>query len=103
MLLLELTLGLLAACVTFAVVARRTLIVIGLVLATAALLLLIQHTRQVLTWILIAGFFAVALNPAVTWVQRRAAFGRRWLATLLVFLVAFAAIAGAWVSSRLRR
>ncbi len=77
-----------------AVVARRTLIVIGLVLATALLLVLVQHTRQVLTWILIAAFFAVALNPAVTWLQRRAAFGRRWLATLLVFLVAFAAIAG---------
>jgi predicted PurR-regulated permease PerM len=77
-----------------AVVARRTLIVIGLVLTTLLILLLIQAARQVLTWILIAAFFAVALHPAVTWLQRRAAFGRRWLATLLVFLVAFAAIAG---------
>ncbi|GIF02710.1 AI-2E family transporter [Actinoplanes siamensis] len=77
-----------------AVVARRTLVVIGLVLATAAALLLVQHTRRVLTWILIAAFFAVALHPAVNWVTRRAAFGRRWLGTLLVFLAAAALLAG---------
>ena len=75
-------------------VARRTLVVIGLVLVTFLALLLVRATSQVLTWIVIAAFFAVALNPAVSWVQRRAAFGRRWLATLLVFLVAFVAIAG---------
>jgi predicted PurR-regulated permease PerM len=76
------------------VVARRTLIVIGLVLATLLLLLLIRATSQVLTWIVVAVFFAVALNPAVTWLQRRAVFGRRWLATLLVFLVALVLIGG---------
>jgi predicted PurR-regulated permease PerM len=75
-------------------VARRTLVVLGLVLATLLLLLLVRATRQVLTWIMIAVFFAVALHPAVNWVQRRVAFGRRWLATLLVFLVAFAFVAG---------
>ena len=75
-------------------VARRTLIVIGLVLATVLVLLLARATSRVLTWILVAAFFAVALNPVVTWVQRRAAFGRRWLATLLVFLVALILIGG---------
>ncbi|MEU8819626.1 AI-2E family transporter [Actinoplanes sp. NPDC048796] len=69
--------------------ARRTMVVIGLVVATFLLYRLVQATSQVLTWIVVAVFFAIALNPAVTWVQRRAAFGRRWLATLLVFLVAF--------------
>ncbi|WP_204297959.1 AI-2E family transporter [Actinoplanes campanulatus] len=77
-----------------AVVARRTLVVIGIVLATAAVLLLAYHTRQVLTWILISALFAVALHPAVGWVTRRGAFGRRWLATLLVFLAAFALLGG---------
>lgn len=76
------------------VVARRTLVVIGLVLATLLLLFLVRATSQVLTWIVIAVFFAVALNPAVTWLQRRAAFGKRWLATLLVFLVALVLIGG---------
>ncbi|MEV4349102.1 AI-2E family transporter [Actinoplanes sp. NPDC049596] len=77
-----------------ALVARRTLVVIGLVLATLLVLLLIRATSQVLTWILIAVFFAVALHPAVNWVERRAAFGKRWLATLLVFLLALILIGG---------
>jgi predicted PurR-regulated permease PerM len=69
-------------------VARRTLVVIGLVLATLLVLYLVRATSQVLTWIVIAAFFAVALHPAVNWVERRAAFGKRWLATLMVFVVA---------------
>jgi predicted PurR-regulated permease PerM len=76
------------------IVARRTMVVIGLVLATILVLVLIRETRQVLTWILIAAFFAVALHPTVTWLEHRAAFGRRWLATLLVFLVALVLIGG---------
>jgi predicted PurR-regulated permease PerM len=75
-------------------VARRTLIVLGLIVATVAVLMLAYETRRVLTWILIAGFLAVALHPAVNWVTRRAAFRKRWLATLLVFLVTFAVLAG---------
>jgi predicted PurR-regulated permease PerM len=77
-----------------AVVARRTLVVIGLVLATLLVLFLMRATSQVLTWILIATFFAVALHPAVNWVERRAAFGKRWLATLMVFLVALIVVGG---------
>lgn len=75
-------------------VARRTLIVLGLIVATVAVLMLAYETRRVLTWILIAGFLAVALHPAVNWVTRRAAFRKRWLATLLVFLVTFALLGG---------
>jgi predicted PurR-regulated permease PerM len=71
-------------------VARRTLIVLGLILAAALVVLLAYATRRVLTWIVVAGFLAVALDPAVDWVTRRAAFRKRWLATLLVFLVTFA-------------
>ncbi|GAB1640471.1 AI-2E family transporter [Krasilnikovia sp. MM14-A1259] len=73
-------------------VARHTMIVIGLVLATTLLLLLAYQTRQVLTWILIAVFFAVALHPTVSWLERRIPWCRRWLATLIVFLFAFAFI-----------
>jgi predicted PurR-regulated permease PerM len=75
-------------------VARYTLVVIGLVLATLLLLMLAYATRQVLTWIVIATFFAIALHPAVTWLERRARWFKRWLATLIVFLFAFAFIAG---------
>jgi predicted PurR-regulated permease PerM len=69
------------------------MVVIGLVLTTLLLLFLMRATSQVLTWILIAAFFAVALHPAVTWLTRHA-FGKRWLATLVVFLVAFTLIGG---------
>jgi predicted PurR-regulated permease PerM len=71
-----------------------TLTVIGLVLLTALALLIVYESRRVLVWILIAGFFAVALNPAVNWTQRRAAWCKRWLATLMVFLLVLILLAG---------
>lgn len=73
--------------------ARRTGTVIGLVLLTALLLFVVLQTRQVLVWILIAAFFAVALDPAVNWVERRATWCRRWLATLLIFVLVVVALA----------
>ena len=75
-------------------VARYTLVVIGLVLATLLVIGLAYETRRVLTWIVIAAFFAVALHPAVTWLERRAGWMKRWLATLIVFLLALVLIAG---------
>jgi len=74
---------------------RTILTVIGLVLATALLLYLVIQTRRVLTWLVVAAFFAVALAPLVGWVQRRLLGGqRRALATFLVFLVVFLVLAG---------
>ncbi|MEE3922291.1 AI-2E family transporter [Micromonospora sp. BRA006-A] len=69
-------------------IARRTLIVIGLVLATGVGLALVWATRRVLVWGLVAVFFAVALKPLVDRLERRVR--RRALATPLVFLAAFA-------------
>ncbi|MGC4896834.1 AI-2E family transporter [Micromonospora sp. DT31] len=71
--------------------ARRTLIVIGLVLATAVGLALVLATRRVLVWGLVAALLAVALKPLVDRLQRRVR--RRALATLLVFLAAFVLLA----------
>jgi predicted PurR-regulated permease PerM len=69
---------------------RTILATIGLVLATALLIYIVLQIRQVLTWIVVGAFFAVALYPLVGWVQRRLLGGRRRaLATFLVFLVAF--------------
>jgi predicted PurR-regulated permease PerM len=84
----------LVATVDNRTVARWTMVVIGLVLATLLVLALAWQTRQVLTWIVIAGFFAVALHPAVTWVENRAGWLKRWLATLIVYLLAVAFIGG---------
>ena len=75
-------------------VARYTLVVIGLVLATLLVLGLAYETRQVLTWILIAVFFAVALHPAVSWLVRKVGWIKRWLATLIVYLLAVLFIGG---------
>jgi predicted PurR-regulated permease PerM len=75
-------------------VARYTLVVIGLVLATLLLLELAFQTRQVLTWILIAAFFAVALHPLVSWLVRKVGWMKRWLATLIVYLLAVLFIGG---------
>jgi predicted PurR-regulated permease PerM len=73
---------------------RTILATVGIVLATALLLLLIRATRQVLTWMVIAAFFAVALYPAVNWLEARARWIRRSIATLVVFLLVVFAIAG---------
>jgi predicted PurR-regulated permease PerM len=73
---------------------RTILATIGLVLVTALLVYVVLQTRQVLTWIVIGAFFAVALSPVVGWVQRRLLGGkRRALATLVVFLVVFVVLA----------
>ena len=73
---------------------RTILTTIGLVLATALLIYVVLQIRQVLTWIVVGAFFAVALYPVVGWVQRRLLGGRRRaLATFLVFLVVFILLA----------
>jgi predicted PurR-regulated permease PerM len=74
---------------------RTILATIGLVLATVVALYIVVETRRVLTWIVVAAFFAVALYPVVGWAQRRLLGGRRRaLATFLVFLLVFVALAG---------
>ena len=73
---------------------RTILAAIGLVLATAALLLLIRDIQRVLVWIIIAGFFAVAVYPVVSWVERHLPWCRRSLATLAVYLLLVALIGG---------
>ena len=75
-------------------VARATMIVIGLVVATALAVLLVYETRRVLVWMVIAAFFATALHPAVNWTQRRVTWCKRWLATLVVFVVVLIALGG---------
>jgi predicted PurR-regulated permease PerM len=71
---------------------RSVLLVIGLVLATLLALRLLAATRDLIVWMLVALFLAMALNPAVDWLQRRwvkkrgAAVGIVFLLTLLVIV-----------------
>src|SRR5512132_1817605 len=66
---------------------------IGMVLLTAAVLLLGWEVRRVLTWIVVAALLAIILGPLVDLTERRLHL-RRALATLLVFLVALIALSG---------
>ncbi|MCW2742111.1 MAG: conserved rane protein of unknown function, partial [Blastococcus sp.] len=73
---------------------RTILATIGLLLVTALLIYVLLHIRQVLTWMIVGAFFAVALAPVVGWVQRRIFRGRRRsMATLLVFVLVFLVLA----------
>ena len=51
--------------------ARTVLTVLLIVIAVWALLQVVLITRDVLTWILVALFLAIALAPAVDWLQRQ--------------------------------
>ena len=72
--------------------ARNILAVLGLILAVALLIEIVLISKQVLTWILIAIFFTLALNPLVDWFQRRG-IKRRGFSVAIVYLLVFAAIA----------
>lgn len=74
---------------------RTILTTIGLLLATALLLYIVVRSLHVLTWMVVAAFFAVALYPVVNWVQNRLlGHRRRALATLLVAVVVVLVLAG---------
>ena len=66
--------------------ARTIFAVLGIVLAVAAVLQVIWIARQVLTWILIAAFLAVALDPLVRLLMRRG-IRRRGLAIGVAYLL----------------
>jgi predicted PurR-regulated permease PerM len=71
---------------------KTILMVLGLIIATAVVLEVIWIARHVLSWIFIALFLALALNPAVDRLERRVK--RRGLATGVVYLAALAAVVG---------
>jgi predicted PurR-regulated permease PerM len=54
---------------------------------------LVRELGQVITWVIVAGFFAVVLTPAVDLVQVRLNL-RRGVATAIVFVTVFAVIGG---------
>jgi predicted PurR-regulated permease PerM len=68
---------------------RAVLTVLGIVIGTAAVLEVLLIARGVIIWILIAIFLALALNPAVEWLQahgvsrRGAAVGLTYVGALL--------------------
>ena len=71
---------------------RTVFRVVGILLATAIVLEILWIARHVLSWIFIAIFLTLALNPAVDRLERR--LKRRGLATGIVFLAAVGVIVG---------
>src|SRR6266545_1193285 len=71
---------------------RTVLVVLGILLATLALLSLVYLAWHIITWILIAVFLALALDPAMEFFERRGL--RRGYATGIVFVLAIGVIAG---------
>jgi predicted PurR-regulated permease PerM len=68
---------------------RVVLMVLGIIVATLVLIEILQVARGVLTWIFIAVFLALALNPAVEWLMARGVRRRGF------------AVAGAYLSALL--
>jgi predicted PurR-regulated permease PerM len=67
-----------------------TLILVGLALA----LWVLYASRHVLTWVFVAAFLAMALNPAVESVERHARIPHRGAAAAIIYITALAAIVG---------
>jgi predicted PurR-regulated permease PerM len=71
---------------------RVVLMVLGIILAAIVLIEILQVARGVLTWIFIAVFLAMALNPAVEWLLAHGV-RRRGFAVAGTYLGALLAIA----------
>jgi predicted PurR-regulated permease PerM len=72
--------------------ASTILAVLGIAIAVGILLEVIWIARQIIAWVLIAVFLALALNPAVEWFQRHG-LKRRGAATAVTVLLTLGAIA----------
>jgi predicted PurR-regulated permease PerM len=70
---------------------RTVLAVIGIILAVVAILAVVWVSRQVLTWIVVAIFLTLALNPAVEYFQRKG-LARRGAATAVTLILALGSI-----------
>jgi hypothetical protein len=78
---------------------RTILAIFGLAIATWALLHIVSIARQVIVWILIALFLALAINPLVELLQRRG-LRRRGIATsvaILLVLLGLAAVGALFI------
>ena len=72
---------------------RTALSLLLTIIAVAVVLEVIWIARHVLTWVLISLFLALALNPAVEWLQSHG-FKRRGAAAAIAYLLALVAIVG---------
>jgi predicted PurR-regulated permease PerM len=72
---------------------RTIFSILGILLGVGVVLYILWVSRHVLSWLLIALFLALALNPAVEYLQRHGV-KRRSAAAGITFLLALGAVAG---------
>ncbi len=72
---------------------RTALSLLVTIISVAIVLEVLWIARHVLTWVLISLFLALALNPAVEWLQAHG-FKRRGAAAAIAYLLALVAIVG---------
>jgi predicted PurR-regulated permease PerM len=72
---------------------RTIFAVLGILILVGIVLYVLWVARHVVSWVLISLFFALALNPAVDWLQAHG-IPKRGLATGVVFLLALAVVVG---------
>jgi predicted PurR-regulated permease PerM len=76
----------------------RTVVgVVAILVGLAVALWLVWLTRQILVWLLVAIFLAVAIDPLVGWLQRRGIRNRGAAVTIGVLLVVGALVGVAWL------
>ena len=72
---------------------RAIFAVLGILILVGVVLYVLWMSRHIVSWLLIALFFALALNPAVGWLQAHGV-PRRGPATGIVSVLALAVVAG---------
>src|SRR3954451_13235741 len=72
---------------------RTILAALAVTILVGVVLTVVWLARQGLTWVLVSFFLALALNPAVEWLQARG-LRRRGLAAFLVYVIVLVAIGG---------
>jgi predicted PurR-regulated permease PerM len=73
----------------------RNVVTVALILVGLALALWVVYAaRHILTWVFVALFLALAINPAVEALQRRTPIRRRAAAAAVIYLTTIAALAG---------
>jgi len=72
---------------------RTILRVLGVTIAVAVVLEVVWISREVITWLLISLFLALALDPFVAWIERRGRVGRGPAIALAYLIVALLVVA----------
>jgi predicted PurR-regulated permease PerM len=75
---------------------RTLLRILAIVIGVTIVLTILWEARQVISWLIISLFLTLALNPLVSWIERRAHVGRGIAITLAYLLVAIAIAAVGW-------